>query len=150
MSSCTIKAQEAARDFRAKRPELVGQDLILMQAPPDTGDWVVLHVEPLSSKNADRVLQREGRQRDNTDCYLAHVGPTDVVIGWLSRWRRAGPEVDDGCEWDPETNGPSKITVPSHAAAELIVGAKGEWRLCRSCAALPQFGKFRKRVEVRR
>ncbi len=150
MSSCTEKAEQAARDFRAKRPELAGADLVLMQAPPDIGDWVILHIEPLSSKNADKVLQREGKQRDNTDCYLAHVGPTDVLIGWLSRWRREEPKVDDACEWDPETNTPAKVTVPSHAQADLIVGANGEWRLCRSCAALPQFAKYRKRTEVRR
>jgi hypothetical protein len=145
---CILACEKAARDLRVKRPELIGADLILMQSPTETGDWVLLHHERRRSKEADKVLCREGNIR--TDCYLGHVGPTDVVIGWLSRGRVEEPDYVDDCEWDPATDRPAPVGIECHARAELIVGAKGEWRLCRSCADLPHFKKYRKRVEVRR
>jgi len=37
-----------------------------------------------------------------------------------------------------------------HAPAEVIVGAGGKWRLCKKCAALPEFKKFRKRIPITR
>lgn len=37
-----------------------------------------------------------------------------------------------------------------HAKATWIVGFRGKWRLCDSCAALPEFKKYRKRKKIER
>jgi hypothetical protein len=31
----------------------------------------------------------------------------------------------------------------------VLVGAGGQWRLCKSCAALARFSKFRRRKKIR-
>jgi hypothetical protein len=61
----------------------------------------------------------------------------------------------DMCEWDPEESQPARYIpgTDQHWGcpndAEIIVGAKGQWRLCESCAALPEFKRFRKRKQIR-
>lgn len=72
--------------------------------------------------------------------------------GRPSRFPLVGPRVPDGCEWNPETFSPARVGDRHHASvrAELVVGAKGEWRLCAACAAEPPFTRFRKRRPVRR
>ncbi len=42
----------------------------------------------------------------------------------------------DPCEWNPDKQ-QSAFVDEVHASAELIVGANGQWRLCKACAALP-------------
>jgi hypothetical protein len=53
----------------------------------------------------------------------------------------------DCCEYNPEAKRAAYFDE-CHAQAELIVGSKGEWRLCRKCAELPEFKHFRKRREI--
>lgn len=50
----------------------------------------------------------------------------------------------DGCEWSPK-HGRATFDNERHhltCRATTIVGAKGQWRLCDSCAALPAFKRF--------
>ena len=54
------------------------------------------------------------------------------------------------CEWDPAENRPAQSVDASHAEAAVFVGSRGEWHLCESCAALPRFAKYRKRVALKR
>lgn len=63
-----------------------------------------------------------------------------------------GPRVRDGCEWSPEDGGPAFEGDRHHssAPAEVLVGAKGEWRLCADCAAGPAFTRYRVRRPVRK
>jgi hypothetical protein len=52
------------------------------------------------------------------------------------------------CEYNPVTRGPSCIPpLPGDCKndATLMIGAKGEWHICASCAALPEFKKYRVR-----
>jgi 5-methylcytosine-specific restriction endonuclease McrA len=44
--------------------------------------------------------------------------------------------------WQPDVNG-----CPNPAA--LVVGSRGEWYLCESCAGLPRFGRFKVKVPIR-
>lgn len=53
------------------------------------------------------------------------------------------------CEWNPDENRAAVTGDKCHGDAELSVGADGKWHLCRSCAALPRFKKFRRRVPLR-
>ena len=54
----------------------------------------------------------------------------------------------DSCEWNPEENRPS--TEGEHEVpVEVFVGARDLWRLCASCAALPEFERYRVRREVK-
>lgn len=52
------------------------------------------------------------------------------------------------CEYNPVTHGPACLPpLPGDCKneADLMVGAKGEWHICATCAALPEFKKFRVR-----
>ncbi len=70
---------------------------------------------------------------------------------WLGRLDDPAFEIArDPCEWDPKLTAPVASAKAAHARADLIVGANGRWRLCRSCAALPYFSRLRKRVEIER
>lgn len=57
-----------------------------------------------------------------------------------------------GCEYNPDEH----RAVYGHedhyheAPAVWIVGAKGQWRLCDSCAKLPEFRRYRKRQQILR
>jgi len=58
----------------------------------------------------------------------------------------------DGCEWNPQE---SRAALESddhfqRVAAEVVVGADGQWRLCQSCANLPRFARFRTWTEIPR
>lgn len=54
----------------------------------------------------------------------------------------------DPCEYNPiERRAAYDDEV--HGPAEIIVGADGQWRLCTSCATLPEFKKFRKRRVIK-
>ena len=68
----------------------------------------------------------------------------DANCSWEALLRR------DPCEWDPVENRALLDKEKGHAPADFIVGANGNWRLCRACAELPEFAKYRKRSEVRR
>lgn len=61
----------------------------------------------------------------------------------MSTPRSAG----DDCEYDPDA-GRAAFAGEQHGPAEFVVGAKGEWRLCASCAALPAFKRFRVRTPI--
>ena len=49
------------------------------------------------------------------------------------------------CEWNPTEKRPAFEGDPSHGEAKLAVGVDGKWHLCESCAALPEFARYRKR-----
>jgi hypothetical protein len=53
----------------------------------------------------------------------------------------------DPCEWDPD-NDTDGVVGQEHAPAELIVGANGEWRLCKPCAELPRFARYTVRKKI--
>ncbi len=55
----------------------------------------------------------------------------------------------DPCFWNPK-EGRAAWDHEVHAAAELIIGREGKWRLCRSCAELEAFSRFKVRREIRR
>ena len=64
------------------------------------------------------------------------------------------PEWDDPCEWNPIAKTAASamsLVVPGDCPNEaaFVVGADGQWRLCASCAALPEFKRFRVRTAVR-
>lgn len=61
----------------------------------------------------------------------------------------ATPRLEE-CEWDPTRGEPALAREPSHAWSEVSLGAKGEWHVCRSCAALPRFKRFRVRKDLKR
>jgi len=60
------------------------------------------------------------------------------------------------CEWDPKRQQPAEYTpgvVESYRGcpnqAELMVGAKGQWRLCSNCASLSHFKRFGIRRKIK-
>ena len=59
-----------------------------------------------------------------------------------------GPAVIDGCEWNPATDAPAYDTDDHHrlVPAEVLVGANGKYRTCSSCADLPRFKRFKKKL----
>lgn len=60
------------------------------------------------------------------------------------------PKSWDGCEWNPE-EGRAAYDADKHYRknrATVIVGADGDWRLCASCAELPEFKRFRRRKRI--
>lgn len=82
-------------------------------------------------------------------------------------WARANPapprDVElDLCEWDPDRDRPAQGLPVTQCGRtlrwtdytgcsnpmELVVGSQGEWRLCASCAALPRFRRFRRRMQL--
>lgn len=77
----------------------------------------------------------------------------------LRRSERRG--LKDPCEYDPKApdglnrgeqyRGGRYFNMSGcRNRSELIVGANGKWRLCRSCAALPRFKRYRVRKEIKR
>ncbi len=55
------------------------------------------------------------------------------------------------CEWAPSRDEPASVfpngdDVPGNCpnAATEVVGARGSWHLCASCAALPRFARLKK------
>ena len=68
----------------------------------------------------------------------------------------------DLCEWWPEQNRPAELHssdphdsrkrndthVGCQNPAEVLLGADGMCRLCESCAALPNFKRFRSRKRI--
>jgi hypothetical protein len=62
------------------------------------------------------------------------------------------------CEWDPVRGEPANYfdhgEWVEHLGCDnqstLSVGANGKWHLCESCAALPEFKRYRKRVSLKR
>jgi len=62
---------------------------------------------------------------------------TTAPEGW-------GDQMSD-CEWDPMLGEPAKVGRGCPNKAALSVGAHGEWHLCRSCAALPRFKRYKVR-----
>lgn len=55
--------------------------------------------------------------------------------------------IRDPCEYNPRERR-AAYQNEVHTTAELIVGANGKWRLCRTCAELPEFKKLRVRKEI--
>jgi hypothetical protein len=62
-------------------------------------------------------------------------------------WKQSDHIYADPCEWNPVEGQPA-YDNEVHARAAVIVGANGKWRLCESCAALPEFAKYRKRKKI--
>ena len=54
----------------------------------------------------------------------------------------------DPCEWNPVEGRPAQTDKDTHAAADYIVDADGQWRLCVECARLPVFRRFRVRKKI--
>lgn len=82
---------------------------------------------------------------DLRDCGREYVAAWSEIYG--------GPklvgDVRDPCFWHPAEERPCTNADPWHADADLIVGANGHWRLCRTCAALHRFNRYRVRRAVR-
>lgn len=53
----------------------------------------------------------------------------------------------DPCEYDPKTK-EAVYMDKVHAVAELIMGYNGKWRVCKSCAELPEFKRFKVKVLI--
>lgn len=51
------------------------------------------------------------------------------------------------CEYNPEEKRAAYYNEV-HAEADYIVGYDGQWRLCASCVALPEFKRFRVRKKI--
>jgi hypothetical protein len=51
----------------------------------------------------------------------------------------------DGCEWNPDTNQPSEYGDDHFESvqAEVMIGANVDFRICRQCAKLPRFKRYR-------
>lgn len=47
------------------------------------------------------------------------------------------------CEYNPTDKCARFAGEPSHGEATVCVGYDGAWHLCASCAALPEFRKYR-------
>lgn len=55
------------------------------------------------------------------------------------------------CEWNPVLQEPAenpRRPTDCPNMAELSVGAEGQWHLCRRCAGLPVFRRFRIRKTI--
>lgn len=55
----------------------------------------------------------------------------------------------DPCEYNPEAKR-AAYGFEVHGPAEWIVGHDGKWRLCDSCARLPEFKRYRTRKRIER
>jgi hypothetical protein len=53
----------------------------------------------------------------------------------------------DPCEYNPDQKR-AAYDNEVHAQAEFIVGSNGKWRLCASCASLPEFKKYSVRRRI--
>lgn len=54
------------------------------------------------------------------------------------------------CEWDPENDQPSpELGGGCRNEATVVVGSKGEWHLCKSCAERDVFKRYRTRKVIR-
>lgn len=62
--------------------------------------------------------------------------------------KTVGEGVKDPCEYNPDESR-AVYADEVHALATVIVGAKGQWRLCAQCAALPRFDRFRVRTQIK-
>lgn len=51
------------------------------------------------------------------------------------------------CEYSPRDQR-AAYEDEYHAHAEWIIGRQGLWRLCDSCANLPEFKKFKVRIRI--
>jgi hypothetical protein len=56
--------------------------------------------------------------------------------------------MSERCEWDPDRDSAAEESDGCRNEATLSVGADGNWHLCESCAALPAFDRYRKRVPL--
>lgn len=56
----------------------------------------------------------------------------------------------DPCEWCPAADRPAHVSDQPHGDATVSLGEEGDWHLCESCAALPQFARFTVRKPLRR
>lgn len=54
----------------------------------------------------------------------------------------------DPCEWNPQERR-AAYEDEVHASAEISLG-NGAWRLCATCAVLPEFKRYRKRMAIKR
>lgn len=52
------------------------------------------------------------------------------------------PPPPDPCEYNPEKKAARVTTDPDHGPATVSIG-NGMWHLCDSCAALPEFTRFK-------
>lgn len=55
------------------------------------------------------------------------------------------------CDWNPQKrDAATEPAAPGDCPNEatVIVGANGYWQLCESCAALPDFSRFKFRVRM--
>lgn len=54
------------------------------------------------------------------------------------------------CEWNRVEQRPTRGDDAHQSEATIMVGAQGQWHLCDSCAALPEFKRYRVRKLLRR
>ena len=73
--------------------------------------------------------------------YVSYVSTKNVAEG-----KRLAAIYPDPCEYNPAA-GRAAYGHELHAAAEVVVG---KWRLCASCAALPEFGRYERLAIAKR
>lgn len=90
---------------------------------------------------ADITIQRIGEDISMAEVMKKMTGMNDVEIARLER----GYET---CEWNPVEKRGAYTGNDSGACkrvARICVGASGTWHLCETCAALPEFKRFKAR-----
>ena len=55
----------------------------------------------------------------------------------------------DPCEYNPETK-EAAYENEVHAEAEVMIGKRVAWRLCKKCAELPEFKRFKVRRMIKK
>ena len=50
--------------------------------------------------------------------------------------------IKNPCEYNPKEHR-AAYENEVHARADFIVGANGQWRLCKECTRLPEFRRFK-------
>ena len=73
------------------------------------------------------------------------IGPAGFMHAPRSEPRR----ITDPCEWNPDA-GRFAFDHEVHGQAEVILGAKGQLRVCHRCAALPALARYRVRRPIER
>lgn len=106
---------------------------------------------------AGAVLDALVQARVLVDDNLKRVPSLTICLDWQKKAEpkavvvlsTAQTEMDysgNPCEWNPD-EGRAAYENEVHSFATVSLG-NGKWHLCESCAALPEFKRFRKRVPI--
>lgn len=92
-------------------------------------------------------MLRHAFSRKPMDVQASHCGPRGKACLSFGRGEMPTDASVDPCEYNPEEKR-AAYEHEVHASAVWIIGANGQWRLCDSCAALPEFKRFKKRKRI--